>query len=130
MNDPVSAARTAREMLAQGLAALQSPGVPPQLMDVAEPIAQAMSALHRIEATRGAAVAETGSIALDAVRRALAMLQGSAGAHPAVDSAMEAVAGSLGLVHGLSAARPAMAPVPAEPAYGGTVVMDHGAPVS
>ena len=129
MNDPVSAARTAREMLAQGLAALQSPGVPPQLMDVAEPIAQAMSALHRIEATRGAAIADTGSMALDAVRRALAMLQGSAGIHPAVDRAMEAVAGSLGLVHGLAAAQP-MAPVPAQvaPAFGGTVVMDHGHP--
>src|SRR6185295_11398338 len=116
----------AREMLAQGLAALQSPGVPPQLMDVAEPIAQAMSALHRIEATRGGAVAETGPYALDAVRRALAMLQGSAGIHPAVDRAMESVAGSLGLVHSLGAVQP-MAPVPAavSPAYGGTVVMDH-----
>jgi hypothetical protein len=118
-------------MLAQGLAALQSPGVPPQLMDVAEPIAQAMSALHRIEATRGAAVPETGPAALDAVRRALAMLQGSSGAHPAVDQAMEAVAGSLGLVHGLGAVQP-MAPVPAAvgQAFGGTVVMDHGGPTS
>ena len=49
--DAVSSARTARESLARGLAALQSPGLPPQLMVVADPVAQAMSALHRIEAT-------------------------------------------------------------------------------
>ena len=52
MSDPVSAARAARENLARGLGALQSPGVPPQFMSVAEPVAHAMSALHRIEASR------------------------------------------------------------------------------
>src|SRR6185503_6256477 len=106
MTDTVAAARTARENLAQGLAALQSPGVPPQLMDVAEPIAHAMSALHRIEATQGAAVPDSGSIALDAVRRALSLLQtvASQHQHPAIDQAMEAVANSLGLVHSINAA--------------------------
>src|SRR5690349_13997547 len=51
--DVVTLARTARENLARGLGALQAPGVPPQLMQAAEPIAQAMSGLHRIETTRG-----------------------------------------------------------------------------
>ena len=55
MSDPVSAARAARENLARALGALQSPGVPPQLMSVAEPVAHAMSALHRIEASHGEA---------------------------------------------------------------------------
>ena len=58
MSDPVSAARAARENLARALGALQSPGLPPQLMSVAEPIAHAMSALHRIETSNGAATAE------------------------------------------------------------------------
>ena len=123
MNDSVTAARTAREKLAQGLAALQSPGVPQQLMDVAEPIAQAMSCLHRIEASQGIGIGDAGSSALNAVRRALAMLQGQPAGHPAVTDAIEAVAGSLSLIHAIGQA----ATVQVAPAYAGTVVMDHGA---
>lgn len=141
MTDPASAARTARESLARGLSVLQSPGVPPTIMDVAEPIAQAMGALHKIEATQGGALAEQAPLALDAVRRGLSMLQASAG-HPVVDQAMEAVAGSLGVIHSLSQMRPAApAPVAAAPqayvppatapavpaAMGGTLVMPPGA---
>src|SRR3954462_13851269 len=98
MSDPVTAARAARENLARGLGALQSPGVPPQLMSVAEPVAQAMSALHRIESTHGAAIAEAGPAALLAARQALGTLQTAAGQHPAVDQALEAIAGSLSLI--------------------------------
>src|SRR5919107_743153 len=60
MSDPVSLARAARENLARGLSALQGPSVPPQVMVVAEPIANAMSALHRVEATQGGARFEAG----------------------------------------------------------------------
>ncbi|MCC6213960.1 MAG: hypothetical protein IT376_03770 [Polyangiaceae bacterium] len=120
MTDPVSAARNARQNLAQGLGALQDPGAPPALQSVAEPIAAAMSALHRIESSGGAAAAEAAPHALDAVRHALSMLQAQSGStpHPAVDRAMEAVAGSLGLVHSLAQhARPAApAPYQAHPA--------------
>jgi hypothetical protein len=112
MSDPVSAARAARENLARGLGALQSPGVPPQLIAVAEPVAQAMSALHRIEASHGGATAEAGPAALAATRQALATLQQSAGQHPAVDHALEAIAGSLGLIHQLSQAAQGAAPPP------------------
>jgi hypothetical protein len=118
MTDPATAARSARENLARGLAVLQAPGIPPQIMDVAEPVAQAMGALHRIESSGGAATRDQAPIALDAVRRALAMLQSAAGQHPAVDQATEAVAGSLGLVHSLSqaaAAPPAPAAAPSAP---------------
>jgi hypothetical protein len=120
MSDPVSAARAARENLARGLGALQSPGVPPQLMSVAEPIAYAMSALHRIEASHGGAVAEAGPAALNAARQALATLQVSAGQHPAVDQALEAIAGSLSLIHGL-AQPPAVSP------YAGTMAVQNPA---
>jgi len=118
MSDPVSAARAARENLARGLGALQSPGVPPQLMSVAEPVAHAMSALHRIESSQGAATAEAGPAALGAARHALATLQASAGQHPAVDHALEAIASSLGLIHQLAQA----AQAPAVSPFAGTVV--------
>ena len=122
MSDPVSAARAARENLARGLGALQSPGVPPQLMSVAEPVAHAMSALHRIEASNGAAAGEAGPAALNAARAALATLQTSAGQHPAVDQALEAIAGSLSLIHGLSQAQPAPPP---GAAFAGTMVVGN-----
>ena len=122
MPDPVSAARAARENLARGLSALQSPGVPPQLMSVAEPVAHAMSALHRIESSHGAATTEAGPAALNAARQALATLQGSAGAHPAVDQALEAIAGSLSLIHSLSTQ--SQAPAAVSP-FAGTVAAGH-----
>lgn len=135
MTDLATQARTARENLAKGLAVLQSPGVPPRVMDVAEPVAQAMGSLHRIEADP-AGVSQHAPTALDFVRRALAMLQGAAGQHPAVDQAMEAVASSLGLIHGLSQLRPAaaapatagaaFAQSPAMAGLGSTVVMQPG----
>jgi hypothetical protein len=124
MSDPVSLARTARENLARGLAALQSPAVPPQVMVVAEPIAHAMSALHRVEASNGAASHEAGPAALNAARHALAMLQQQPQGYPAVDQALEAIAGSLNLIHQL-----AQAPAPAthgNAAFAGTVAL--GAP--
>lgn len=123
--DAVSSARTARESLARGLAALQSPGLPPQLMTVADPVAQAMSALHRIEASGGAAAPEAAPAALNFVRQALALLQSQGITHPAVDQGMEAIAGSLGIVHQLAqaAAQPAMQAVSP---YAGTMMMDQG----
>lgn len=110
--DVVTLARTARENLARGLGALQSQGVPPELVSAAEPIASAMSALHRIESTNGAGGAEAAGTALNAVRQALGQLQTARVPHPAVDQAMESIAGSLGLVHQLSAAVGSVVPSP------------------
>ena len=127
MSDPVSLARAARENLARGLAALQSPAVPPQVMVVAEPIANAMSALHRVEASQGAARHEAGPAALNAARQALAMLQQQPPGYAAVDQALEAIAGSLNLIHQLAQA-PAAAPPPphGNAAFAGTVAMSPG----
>ncbi len=129
MSDPVTLARAARENLARGLAALQSPSVPPQVMAVAEPIAAAMSALHRVEASGGVARHEAGPAALDAARHALAMLQQHPPGLPAVDQALEAIAGSLNLIHQLAVTSIA-APAPGGPApvgLGGTVALSAGA---
>jgi hypothetical protein len=111
--DVVTLARTARENLARGLGALQSPGVPPELLQAAEPIAQAMSGLHRIESTRGGPGSDPiGSLAL--VRKALSELQAAPVRHPAVDQAIEAIAGALGMVHQLGGlvGQASMAPSP------------------
>src|SRR6478752_3723115 len=126
MSDPVSLARAARENLARGLAALQAPTVPPQVMVVAEPIANAMSALHRVEASQGAARYEAGPAALNASRHALALLQQQPPGFPAIDQALEAIAGSLNLIHQLAQPTPAAPPVPPQAAFAGTVAMPPG----
>jgi PilZ domain len=125
MSDPVSLARAARENLARGLAALQSPSVPPQVMAVAEPIAAAMSALHRVEASHGQARGEAGPAALASARQALALLQQHPPGFPPIDQALEAIAGSLSLIHQL--AQPAAAPAAHAPAaFAGTVALGQG----
>jgi hypothetical protein len=118
MTDWAGEARTARQQLAQGLGVLQTPGLPPVLMNAAEPIAEAMSQLHRIESTAGAALREAAPLALMALRRALGLLQSSAVAHPACDEAIESVARSLGQVHGLAQHAEQAAAAPAAAAQG------------
>jgi hypothetical protein len=120
MSDTVSASKTARESLSRALSALQSdPSVPAELMAVADPVSQAMGALFRIERSAGGNIAQDGPTALEAVRRALGLLQQQPTDHPAVQVAMESVAGSLSLVHRLATqhAQPAAAPPPQQAAY-------------
>lgn len=118
MSDPVTTSRTARESLARGLNALQAdPSVPPHLVELAAPIAQAMGALHQIE--KSSQLVPHAEVALTHVRGALAKLQAQPPTHPAVAAALEAVASSLSLVHALGKmAAPAPAPQPAPPAQG------------
>ena len=100
MSDVITTARTARESLARALNALQSdPNAPPQLMELAAPIAQAMGALMNIERTQQ--IMPHADLALNNVRTALSSLQQQSSMHPSVGQAMEAVASSLGLVHNL-----------------------------
>jgi hypothetical protein len=112
--DVVTLARTARENLARGLGALQSPGVPEQLLKAAEPVAQAMGALHRIETSRGGPGSDAAG-ALVQVRRALSELQAAGVRHVAVDQATEAIATALSLVHQLTAALGQGSVVPSPP---------------
>jgi hypothetical protein len=122
VSDPVTMARTARESLARGLNALQGdPNIPQPLVDLGQPIAQAMGALYKIEASGGAEVQPHAQNALASVQGALAQLQAQPTQYPAVAAAMEAVAGALGSVHALARAgqaQPAPAPPPqyAQPA--------------
>src|SRR5262249_33261464 len=114
MSEAAQLAKTAREHLAAALNALQSNAhVPEELMDLAEPIAEAMSILHRIERTQGASL-DGRETALQNVRNALNQLQRISIHHPAIEVVMESVAASLSKVHALSRAG-ASAPAQARP---------------
>jgi len=112
MTEPVQLAKLAREQLAKALNALQTSDVPEDLVDAAEPVAQAMGVLHRIERTNGADL-EGREGALEAVRSALSRVQKVDSLHPAVEQVMEAIAASLSKVHALARyVPPAAAPPP------------------
>ena len=113
MSEAAQLARAAREHLAAALKALQSnTNVPTELLDVAEPIAEAMSVLHRVERTDGANL-EGREGALANVRSALEKIQKVPTHHPATEVVMEAVASSLSKVHALTRyVPPAAAPRP------------------
>ncbi len=116
MSDVVTLARTARESLARGLHALQGdPNVPPHLLDLAAPIAQAMGALHQIERSGGAKLAPNAQNALANLQHALAQLQAQPTRHQVVLTAAEAVAGALGSVHALARVPAGPAAPPAQP---------------
>ncbi|MEP7125017.1 MAG: hypothetical protein ABJE95_29070 [Byssovorax sp.] len=123
MSEAAQLARVAREHLAAALKALQSnTNVPTELLDVAEPIAEAMSVLHRVERTDGANL-EGREGALANVRAALEQIQKVPTHHPATEVVMEAVASSLSKVHALTryvppaaAPRATPQPIPAPPA--------------
>jgi hypothetical protein len=119
VSDLVTMARTARESLARGLNALQAdPNVPQQMLDLGQPIAQAMGALYKIEASGGTQLMPHAQTALTNVQGALAQLQAQPVQHPAVATAMEAVAGALSGVHALNrAGQAAPAPQPPQPAF-------------
>ena len=133
LSDIATTAKSARESLARGLSALQSdPNIPAHLVELATPIAQAMSALHQIERSNGTQLSPHAETALSNVRTALSQLQAQPNVHPAVSQAMESVAGSLGLVHALSklvgqAPQPAAQPQPAA-AYGAPPPQQQYAP--
>jgi hypothetical protein len=101
VTDPITTSKSARESLARGLNALQAdPSVPPALVELAAPIAQAMGSLHQLERTQQ--LTPHADVALNHLRGALAQLQTQHANHPAVNQALEAVASSLSLVHTLS----------------------------
>ena len=112
MSEAVQLAKAAREHLAAALKALQNNAdAPAELLDVAEPIAEAMSVLHRVERSSGANL-EGRDVALVNVRAALDKLQQIPLNHPATELVMDAVAASLSKVHALARYVPPQAPTP------------------
>ena len=106
MDELLSLARSARESLAKALKALQIPGVPYQMRDVAEPVAMAMRAFYMIEASGGEALVERAPVALTSVRRALSMLQDQTVHHPVWDDVQQAMLESLGMACAINSAAP------------------------
>jgi hypothetical protein len=107
MSEPAQLAKSARELLAAALNALQSNGgVSSEIEALAEPIAQAMGIMHRIERSGGQAL-DGSEIALGHVRDVLNRLQRITAADPVVDVLMEHVASSLSKVNALSRAQAA-----------------------
>jgi hypothetical protein len=102
LSTPDALAKSAREKLALALNALQtSPDPPVELLDLAEPIAQTMGILHRIERSRGQDLSGREHV-VGNIRKALDVLQNFEASHPAVDAVMEQVAGCLSAAHQLS----------------------------
>jgi Tfp pilus assembly protein PilZ len=105
VSDAVTLARIARESLSRGLNALQAdPNVPPRLLELAAPIAQAMGALHQIERSGGVQLNPAAPTALAHLQSAMAELQSTPPQYAAVNAALEAVASALGNVHALARA--------------------------
>ena len=132
---PDALAKSAREKLALALNALQtSPDTPVDLLDLAEPIAQTMGILHRIERSQGKDLSGRDQV-LSNIRAALNSLQTMTESHPAIDAVMEQVAGCLASAHQLAryeapaaAAAPAPAPAPAAAAPAGLAPVVPTAP--
>jgi hypothetical protein len=106
MDELVSLARSARESLGKALQALQIPGVPYQLLDVAEPVAMAMRAFYVIEASQGEALGDRGPIALASVRRALSMLQDQSARDAVWEDVHQAMLETLGMANAINCSAP------------------------
>ncbi|MBK9261114.1 MAG: hypothetical protein IPM54_15065 [Polyangiaceae bacterium] len=124
--EPAQLAKMARDSLTAALNAIQScDDAPDELFDAAEPIAQTITILRKIE-RGGGAMLDGRDIALKNVRKVLADVQAIDSGHPAADDVLEAVAASLAKVNALArwkggqpsvpppapAAAPAPAPAP------------------
>jgi uncharacterized protein (TIGR02266 family) len=116
-------ARTARENLGRALAALQEdPNIPPDVMAIAQNIAQAVGALFDAErATSEQDGKASVKAALGMIGQTLALLQDVRGQHRGVQLATEGIAQSMGLLYPLTTA-PSMRP----PTGGSTAPMIGG----
>ena len=108
-----SAAKTARETLGRALAALQEdPNIPPDVLAVAQNIAQAIGALFDAEkATSEPDGKASVKAALGIIGQTLALLQDVRGEQRGIQIATEAIAGTMGVLYPLTTA-PSMRPPP------------------
>ncbi|UJR81608.1 hypothetical protein [Sandaracinus amylolyticus] len=116
-----STARQARENLSKALAALQEdPNIPPDVLAVAQNIAQAVGALFEAERASSEPDGKASvKSALGFVSQTLALLQEVRGQHAGVGTATEAIAQTLSMLFPLST-QPSRVPPPsaqAQPAY-------------
>jgi hypothetical protein len=92
-------ANAARQSLSRGLEALQVIDGPPELFDVAQPVALVMGMLSDLDVVPVARRAERAQAALEVLRESLSSLQRPGLlVHPATERSLAAVAESLGTV--------------------------------
>ena len=108
-----SAARTARENLGRALAALQEdPNIPPDVLAVAQNIAQAVGALFDAEKASSEPDGKASvKAALGIVGQTLALLQDVRAQHRGIQIATESIASTMGVLYPLTSA-PSMRPPP------------------
>lgn len=109
-------ARTARENLGRALAALQEDtNIPPDVMAVAQNIAQAVGALFDAERAHSEPDGKASvKAALGMIGQTLALLQDVRGQHRGIQMATESIAQSMALLYPLTTA-PSMRPPPQAP---------------
>jgi hypothetical protein len=92
-------ADAARQSLSRGLEALQEIDGPPELFELAQPVASAMGILSDLDGLPMARRAARAQVALETLRESLSSLQHSEHLeHPATERGLVAVAESLGTV--------------------------------
>lgn len=108
-------ARTARENLGRALAALQEdPNIPPDVMAVAQNIAQAVGALFDAERSSSEPDGKSSvKAALGMIGQTLALLQDVKGQHKGIQMATESIAQSMSLLYPLTTA-PSLRPPAAQ----------------
>jgi uncharacterized protein (TIGR02266 family) len=125
-----SAARSGRESLGAALGALQAePDIPPDVLNVAQNVAQAMGALYQAEQagdeTTGKAAVRT---ALGSLSQTLALLQDVRSQHPGISAATEAIAKVMSQLFPLTAVPSKAPPPPAQPPEGPPIPRAPGVP--
>ena len=92
-------ANAARQSLSRGLEALQEIDGPPQLFELAQPVARVMGILSDLDGVPSARRAARAQVALEALRESLTSLQQpELLEYPATERSVAAVAESLGTV--------------------------------
>ncbi|HTV23450.1 MAG TPA: hypothetical protein VMG12_32395, partial [Polyangiaceae bacterium] len=98
-----SLAQRARQSLARGLEALQARDAPQALLDVAEPVAYAISGLVDLELDAGPVTPARVEPVMDALRESMRLLQSPEFAdHPSAARSMKAIAEALSIVVSLT----------------------------
>ena len=125
-------AKTSRENLGKALAALQEdPNIPPDVLAIAQNVAQAMAALFEAERSptepEGKAAVKR---ALGVVGQTLALLQDVRATHPGIQVATASIASTMSALYPLTTVASIRPPAPGQPpqGMGGAPMMGQPAP--
>jgi len=125
-------AKTSRENLGKALAALQEdPNIPPDVLAIAQNVAQAMASLFEAERAAaepdGKAAVKRG---LAVIGQTLALLQDVRASHPGIQVATASIAQSMSALYPLTTAATIRPPAPMQPpqGMGGAPMMGQPAP--